>query len=170
MIFFKDVGSGDSILFAPRLPDEYAVWMGKIKSVSHFKVIILSMMFFIMHRETRQWHRLTFFRIVGATGFLCHLYVGWCIHIYDLCIHILQEHYKVTTVCFTDEIATVLQQNYQGSGKPLLFLLHGLNTDSNNFAKPAEFQVLSSYHYYHYFFSIQLSISLPSIVYDNVIK
>lgn len=35
----KDVRSGDSILFAPRLPDEYAVWMGKIKPVSHFKVI-----------------------------------------------------------------------------------------------------------------------------------
>ncbi|GAU11782.1 hypothetical protein TSUD_75330 [Trifolium subterraneum] len=32
-----DVGSGDSILFAPRLPDEYAVWMGKIKQLSHFK-------------------------------------------------------------------------------------------------------------------------------------
>jgi Xaa-Pro dipeptidase len=50
----------------------------------------------------------------------------------------------VTKTYFTDEIATVLQQNYQGSGKPLLFLLHGLNTDSNNFAKPAEFQVLKS--------------------------
>jgi len=60
----------------------------------------------------------------------------------------------VTTACFTDEIATVLQQNYQGSGKPLLFLLHGLNTDSNNFAKPAEFQVLNSYHFYNYYFSI----------------
>jgi hypothetical protein len=39
IVFFKDVGSGDSILFAPRLPDEYAVWMGKIKQLSHFKVI-----------------------------------------------------------------------------------------------------------------------------------
>jgi len=39
LLFVKDVGSGDSILFAPRLPDEYAVWMGKIKSLSHFKVI-----------------------------------------------------------------------------------------------------------------------------------
>lgn len=87
-----DVGSGDSILFAPRLPDEYAVWMGKIKSLSHFK-----------------------------------------------------EHYMVTTACFTDEIATVLQQKYQGSGKPLLFLLHGLNTDSNNFAKPAEFQGIDKF-------------------------
>ncbi|PNY11433.1 Xaa-Pro dipeptidase [Trifolium pratense] len=87
-----DVGSGDSILFAPRLPDEYAVWMGKIKKLSHFK-----------------------------------------------------EHYMVTKAYFTDEIVTVLQQHYQGSGKPLLFLLHGLNTDSNNFAKPAEFQGIDKF-------------------------
>ncbi|KAJ1408142.1 Peptidase M24 [Sesbania bispinosa] len=82
-----DVGTGDSILFAPRLPDEYAVWLGEIKPLSYFK-----------------------------------------------------EHYMVSKACFTDEIASFLQQNYQGSGKPLLFLLHGLNTDSNNFSKPAEFQ------------------------------
>ena len=50
----------------------------------------------------------------------------------------------VSTACFTDEIASVLQERYKGSGKPLLFLLHGLNTDSNNFSKPAEFKVLNS--------------------------
>lgn len=66
------------------------------------------------------------------------------------CMHpFLQEHYMVTTACFTDEIPTVLKQHYQGSGKPLLFLLHGLNTDSNNFSKPAEFQVLNSYHFFY---------------------
>lgn len=48
----------------------------------------------------------------------------------------------VSMVYFTDEIARVLQDHYQGSGKPLLFLLHGLNTDSNNFSKPAEFEVV----------------------------
>lgn len=37
----KDIASGDSILFAPRLPAEYAVWLGEIKQLSHFKVIIL---------------------------------------------------------------------------------------------------------------------------------
>lgn len=37
----KDIASGDSILFAPRLPAEYAVWLGKIKPLSHFKVIII---------------------------------------------------------------------------------------------------------------------------------
>ncbi|XP_047151381.1 xaa-Pro dipeptidase [Vigna umbellata] len=82
-----DIATGDSLLFAPRLPSEYAVWLGKIKQLSYFK-----------------------------------------------------EHYMVSTTFFSDEIASVLQQHYQGAGKPLLFLLHGLNTDSNNFSKPAEFQ------------------------------
>jgi len=58
----------------------------------------------------------------------------------------LQEHYMVSTTSFSDEIGSVLQQRYQGAGKPLLFLLHGLNTDSNNFSKPAEFEVLNSNH------------------------
>lgn len=38
----KDIASGDSILFAPRLPADYAIWLGEIKQLSHFKVIILS--------------------------------------------------------------------------------------------------------------------------------
>ena len=62
-------------------------------------------------------------------------------HVYVL--H-LQERYNVDMVYYTDEIPKVLQDEYQGSDKPLLFLLHGLNTDSNNFAKPAEFQVFPS--------------------------
>ncbi|CAM0880272.1 unnamed protein product [Alopecurus aequalis] len=32
-----DIASGKSILFAPRLPSDYAVWMGEIKSPSYFK-------------------------------------------------------------------------------------------------------------------------------------
>lgn len=32
-----DVDSGDSILFAPRLPPEYGVWMGKIHELDYFK-------------------------------------------------------------------------------------------------------------------------------------
>lgn len=51
----------------------------------------------------------------------------------------------VSMVYYTDEITGVLHDQFQGSGKPLLFLLHGLNTDSNNYAKPAEFEVLVSY-------------------------
>ncbi|WVZ25739.1 hypothetical protein V8G54_004283 [Vigna mungo] len=88
----SDIATGDSLLFAPRLPSEYAVWLGKIKQLSYFK-----------------------------------------------------EHYMVSTTSFSDEIASVLQQHYQGAGKPLLFLLHGLNTDSNNFSKPAEFQGIDKF-------------------------
>lgn len=65
-----------------------------------------------------------------------HLFLMSCLHPF------LQEHYKVTMTYFTDEIATVLQQHYQGLGNPLLFLLHGLNTDSNNYSTPAQFEVL----------------------------
>ncbi|KAJ0698651.1 putative xaa-Pro dipeptidase [Helianthus annuus] len=83
-----DVDSGKSILFAPRLPAEYAVWMGEIKPLSYF-----------------------------------------------------EETYMVSKAYYTDEITQVLNNQYQGSGKPLLFLLHGLNTDSQNFSKPAEFEV-----------------------------
>lgn len=43
---------------------------------------------------------------------------------------------------YTDEIAAVLHQQYQELEKPLLFLLYGLNTDSSNFAAPANFEVL----------------------------
>ncbi|XP_002735088.1 xaa-Pro dipeptidase-like [Saccoglossus kowalevskii] len=32
-----DVDSGESILFAPKLPDSYAVWMGRLNPESHFK-------------------------------------------------------------------------------------------------------------------------------------
>ncbi|KAK8553308.1 hypothetical protein V6N13_062117 [Hibiscus sabdariffa] len=87
-----DVATGKSILFAPRLPADYAVWMGEIKPVSYF-----------------------------------------------------QERYMVSMVNYTDEIAQVLADQYKGSGKPLLFLLHGLNTDSNNFSKPAEFEGIEKF-------------------------
>lgn len=42
----------------------------------------------------------------------------------------------------TDEIAAVLHKLYPELEKPLLFLLHGLNTDSKNYAVPANFEVL----------------------------
>ncbi|KAG5547269.1 hypothetical protein RHGRI_013070 [Rhododendron griersonianum] len=86
-----DVATGDSILFAPRLSEDYAVWLGEIKPLSFFK-----------------------------------------------------ERYMVTFVFYTDEIPKVLHDRFQGSGRPLLFLLHGLNTDSNKFSKPADFEVLTS--------------------------
>ena len=31
------IGSGKSFLFIPRLPQEYAIWMGEIKPLQHFK-------------------------------------------------------------------------------------------------------------------------------------
>ncbi|MQL80443.1 hypothetical protein Taro_012890 [Colocasia esculenta] len=83
-----DVSSGKSTLFAPRLPADYAVWLGEIKPSSYFK-----------------------------------------------------EHYMVDMVFYVDEIAEVLDRQYGGPGKPLLFLLYGLNTDSNNFSKPAVLEV-----------------------------
>ncbi|CAA3022205.1 xaa-Pro dipeptidase [Olea europaea subsp. europaea] len=88
----KDIASGESILFAPRLPDEYAVWLGEIKPLSYFK-----------------------------------------------------ERYMISAVHYTDEITKVLHQQYQGSGKPLLYLLHGLNTDSNNYSKPADFEGIDKF-------------------------
>ncbi|KAK9099254.1 hypothetical protein Syun_026299 [Stephania yunnanensis] len=87
-----DIASGKSILFAPRLPDEYAVWLGEIKQLSYFK-----------------------------------------------------EKYMVSLVCYTDEIADVLRSHYGGPGKPSLFLLRGLNTDSNKFSKPAEFEGIEKF-------------------------
>ncbi|CAN6564509.1 unnamed protein product [Malus baccata var. baccata] len=82
-----DIATGKSILFAPRLPAEYAVWLGEIKP----------------------------------------------------------ERYMVSTVYYTNEITTVLHDEYKGSGKPLLFLLHGLGTDSDQFSKPAEFEGIDKF-------------------------
>ncbi|CAN6449498.1 unnamed protein product [Victoria cruziana] len=51
-----------------------------------------------------------------------------------------KERYMVSSVCYTNEIGPVLKKHYRGPGKPVLYLLYGLNTDSNKFSKPAEFQ------------------------------
>ncbi|KAF5476826.1 hypothetical protein F2P56_003521 [Juglans regia] len=51
-----------------------------------------------------------------------------------------KERYLVSVVYYTDEIARVLHDQFHGSRKTLLFLLHGLNTDSNQYAKPVEFE------------------------------
>ncbi|XVE98028.1 hypothetical protein REPUB_Repub03eG0070000 [Reevesia pubescens] len=87
-----DIATGKSVLFVPRLPDDYAVWLGEIKPPSYF-----------------------------------------------------QERYMASMVYYTDEIAQVLFDQYKGSRKPLLFLLHGLNTDSNNFSKPADFEGIEKF-------------------------
>lgn len=54
---------------------------------------------------------------------------------------LLQETYMVDMVFYVDEIIQVFNEQFKGSGKPLLYLLHGLNTDSSNFSKPASFEV-----------------------------
>ncbi|XP_047310161.1 xaa-Pro dipeptidase [Impatiens glandulifera] len=87
-----DVATGESILFAPRLPAEYAVWLGEIKPLAYLK-----------------------------------------------------ETYMVDKVFYTDEIARTLHDQHQGSDRPSLFLLHGLNTDSNNFSKPADFEGIEKF-------------------------
>ncbi|OVA11773.1 Peptidase M24 [Macleaya cordata] len=105
-----DISNGKSILFAPRLPADYAVWLGEIKQLSYFK-----------------------------------------------------EMYMVNMVCYTDEIVEVLRTHHGGSEKPLLFLLYGLNTDSNNFSKPAELKEMEK-------FETDLSTLHPILTECRIIK
>ncbi|CAO2823348.1 unnamed protein product [Amaranthus hypochondriacus] len=105
-----DISTGKSILFSPRLPAEYAVWLGEIKPASYFK-----------------------------------------------------ERYMVSLVSFVDEMEEVLLNQYNGEDKPLLFLLHGLNTDSGNFSKPAEFKGIET-------FKTDLSTLHPVLTECRVIK
>jgi Xaa-Pro dipeptidase len=105
-----DIATGESILFIPRLPADYAVWLGEIKSLSYFK-----------------------------------------------------ETYMVNKVYYTDEIVKVLHNQYRGSGKPLLFLLYGLNTDSNNFSKPADFEGIEK-------FDIDKNVLHPILTECRVVK
>lgn len=88
-----DISTGKSYLFAPRLPADYAVWLGEIKPLSYFK-----------------------------------------------------ETYMVDMVFYVDEITQVLKDHHQEDlRRPLLFLLYGLNTDSNKYSKPAEFQGIENF-------------------------
>ncbi|XP_023531271.1 xaa-Pro dipeptidase [Cucurbita pepo subsp. pepo] len=105
-----DIASGKSILFAPKLPSDYAVWSGEIKPLSYFK-----------------------------------------------------EKYEVSMAYYTDEIAAVLHEQYQELEKPLLFLLRGLNTDSNNFSVPANFEGIDT-------FEIDLNILHPILTECRVVK
>ncbi|KAK9165661.1 hypothetical protein Scep_000852 [Stephania cephalantha] len=87
-----DVSTGKSILFAPKLSEDYAVWSGKIKPLSSFK-----------------------------------------------------ERYMVSAVHYTDEITKILKTHYRGPGKPLLYLLSGLNSDSNKYSIPASFEGIEAF-------------------------
>jgi Xaa-Pro dipeptidase len=109
------MASGQSVLFAPRLPPDYAVWMGEIKPLSYFKVFdVLNSVF------------------SGVLQLWFHIIIS---------LKPVQDRYKVDLVFYVDEIAQVLQDKFSEHGKPLLFLLYGKSSDSGNYSKPATFQV-----------------------------
>lgn len=64
----------------------------------------------------------------------------------------------VDMVFYVDEIIHVFSEQFKGSGKPLLYLLHGLNTDSSNFSKPARFEVSA---FLPFFFTCSAHLVLP---------
>ena len=65
---------------------------------------------------------------------------------YFLC----QDIYQVDEVCYVDEVVVTLRQLNQGLGNPLLYLLYGLNTDSDRYSKPADFKVRTEFiRYFH---------------------
>lgn len=106
-----DISTGKSILFAPRLPSDYAVWLGEIKPLSHFK-----------------------------------------------------EIYMVDLVFYVDEITQTLQNlSKENEKKPLLYLLYGMNTDSNNYSKPAQFEGMEK-------FEVDLNTLHPILTDCRVIK
>ncbi|KAJ3691963.1 hypothetical protein LUZ60_012313 [Juncus effusus] len=108
-----DISSGKSILFAPRLPSEYAVWLGEIKPLSYFK-----------------------------------------------------EMYMVDLVFYVDEMTSALENIFKENNKEKktpLFLLYGLNTDSNNYSQPAKFEEMER-------FETDLNTLHPIITECRVIK
>lgn len=84
-----DITNNKSILFIPRLPESYAVWMGKIHPPSDF-----------------------------------------------------QAKYGVDSVLFVDE----LEKFFSESQPSVIYTLHGLNSDSGNYFKPATFPGIEKYH------------------------
>ncbi|KAH0892703.1 hypothetical protein HID58_055132, partial [Brassica napus] len=48
------IGSGKSILFIPRLPEDYAVWLREIKPLSHFKETYMVDMVYYVDEEVIQ--------------------------------------------------------------------------------------------------------------------
>ncbi|XP_078176696.1 metallopeptidase M24 family protein isoform X1 [Carex rostrata] len=106
-----DISTGKSILFAPRLPADYAVWLGEIKPLSYFK-----------------------------------------------------ERYMVDLVFYVDEMTQTLQNLFkEKENKPLLYMLYGMNTDSNNYSKPAKFEGMEN-------FEIDLNTLHPILTECRVIK
>eukprot|EP01111_Echinosteliopsis_oligospora_P013457 TRINITY_DN4832_c0_g1_i1.p1 TRINITY_DN4832_c0_g1~~TRINITY_DN4832_c0_g1_i1.p1 ORF type:complete len:487 (-),score=129.39 TRINITY_DN4832_c0_g1_i1:19-1479(-) len=101
-----DIHAKKSILFVPRLPAEYAVWLGAILPPSFFL-----------------------------------------------------EKYGVDEVKYADE----MEEYFKGKNTGMLYTLHGLNTDSGNFAKAAEFKGIEA-------FKVDNERLFPSIVRCRVYK
>ncbi|KAH9314828.1 hypothetical protein KI387_023455, partial [Taxus chinensis] len=105
-----DISTGKAFLFSPRLSEEYAIWLGKIPSLSYLK-----------------------------------------------------ERYEVDETYYIDEMESVLSSLATGNENVLLYLLHGLNTDSNKFSQPAIFEGLKT-------FKSNLDILHPILTECRVIK
>lgn len=88
-----DISTGKTFLFTPRLSEDYAVWMGKIHTLSDLK-----------------------------------------------------EMYEVDEVYYTDEMEDILRSLATDNETMLLYLLHGLNTDSNKFSQPAQFKGIENFN------------------------
>lgn len=56
-----------------------------------------------------------------------------------------KDNYKVDAVFYVDEIEEVLKQLNEGMENSMLYLLHGLNTDSNHYSNPASFQGIDKF-------------------------
>lgn len=51
----------------------------------------------------------------------------------------------VDLVFYVDEMTQTLQNLFKEmENKPLLYMLYGMNTDSNNYSKPAKFEVIET--------------------------
>lgn len=56
-----------------------------------------------------------------------------------------KDKYRVDAVYYCDELEDTLRQFCEGERYPLLYLLYGLNTDSNSYCKPASFQGIEKF-------------------------
>lgn len=53
----------------------------------------------------------------------------------------MQDKYEVDEARYVDELPATLMELGGEAGAPTLLLLHGKNTDSGNWAAPAQFEV-----------------------------
>ncbi|GLJ15128.1 hypothetical protein SUGI_0247420 [Cryptomeria japonica] len=75
----------------------------------------------------------------------------------------LKEKYEVDEIYYTDQMESILRSLAIGNENVLLYLLHGLNTDSNKFSQPATFEGLKT-------FNTNLEILHPILTECRVIK